>query len=160
MDWDQIEGNWKQFKGRVKEEWDNLTDDHLDTIKGQRDQLAAKIQEAYGITKGEAEKQISKWEKKEKVYRSETYPPCIPVLPGSKPKQSRRHKLDRLLANTRVPSALGAWFFHLARRYLAGKEAANAQEERTFIRLRNWRRRLRRRLPTTSASMCSTTRVV
>lgn len=61
---------------------------------------------------------------------------CVPVSLGSKPKQSRRRKLDKLLANTRVPSALGASFFHLARRYLAGKTAANALEERAFATLR------------------------
>ena len=53
---------------------------------------------------------------------------CIPVTPGSKPKQSRRRKLDHLLANTRVPSVLGASFFHLTRRYLAGKKPANEVE--------------------------------
>jgi hypothetical protein len=61
---------------------------------------------------------------------------CVPVSLGSKPKQSRRRKLDTLLANTRVPSALGASFFHLTRRYLAGKVPANALEERTFATLR------------------------
>ena len=61
---------------------------------------------------------------------------CVPVSLGSKPKQSRRRKLDKLLANTRVPSVLGASFFHLTRRYLAGKMAANALEERAFATLR------------------------
>ena len=54
----------------------------------------------------------------------------MPVSLGSKPKQSRRRKLDKLLANTKVPSALAASFFHLTRRQLAGKTAANALEER------------------------------
>lgn len=61
---------------------------------------------------------------------------CVPASLGSKPKQSRRRKLDKLLANTRVPTALGASFFHLTRRYLAGKTAANALEERAFATLR------------------------
>ena len=61
---------------------------------------------------------------------------CVPVSLGSKPKQSRRRKLDKLLANTRVPSTLGASFFHLTRRYLAGKVAANALEDRAFATLR------------------------
>jgi len=61
---------------------------------------------------------------------------CVPASLGSKPKQSRRRKLDKLLANTRVPSALGASFFQLTRRYLAGKPPANALEERAFARLR------------------------
>lgn len=62
MNWDVIEGNWKQLKGSVKEQWGKLTDDHLDTIAGKRDQLSGKIQEAYGVNKEEAEKQIRDFE--------------------------------------------------------------------------------------------------
>jgi hypothetical protein len=69
---------------------------------------------------------------------------CVPVSLGSKPKQSRRRKLDKLLANTRVPSALGASFFHLTRRYLTGKTATNALEERAFATLRRLSPDLRR----------------
>ena len=65
MNWDQIEGNWKQFKGKVKEQWGKLTDDHIDMIAGKRDQLSGKIQESYGISKEEADKQISDWERKQ-----------------------------------------------------------------------------------------------
>jgi hypothetical protein len=61
---------------------------------------------------------------------------CVPASLGSKPKQSRRRKLDNLLANTRVPSVLGASFFHLTRRYLAGKKSANEIEQRAFSTLR------------------------
>jgi uncharacterized protein YjbJ (UPF0337 family) len=58
MNWDRIEGNWKQLTGKVKEQWGKLTDDQIDTIAGKRDQRAGKIQESYGITKDEAEQQI------------------------------------------------------------------------------------------------------
>src|SRR6476469_2276316 len=58
MNWDRIEGNWKQLTGKGKEQWGQLTDDQIDTIAGKRDQLAGKIQESYGITKDEAEDQI------------------------------------------------------------------------------------------------------
>ena len=51
MNWDRIEGNWKQMKGAVKEKWGKLTDDHLDVVAGKRDKLAGKIQETYGISK-------------------------------------------------------------------------------------------------------------
>jgi Uncharacterized protein conserved in bacteria len=61
MNWDIIEGNWKQAKGKVKEQWGKLTDDDFDLIKGKRDQLAGKIQERYGISKDAAEKQIDNW---------------------------------------------------------------------------------------------------
>jgi uncharacterized protein YjbJ (UPF0337 family) len=50
MNWDRIEGNWKQFKGQVKEQWGKLTHDQLDTIAGKRDDLVGRIQETYGIT--------------------------------------------------------------------------------------------------------------
>jgi uncharacterized protein YjbJ (UPF0337 family) len=53
-----VEGNWKQFTGNMKEQWGKLNDNHLDKIGCKRDQLAGKIQETYGIDKGEAEKQI------------------------------------------------------------------------------------------------------
>jgi uncharacterized protein YjbJ (UPF0337 family) len=55
---DRTEGNWKQFKGKVKEQWGKLTDDDLDVIAGKRDQLSGKIQERHGIAKDEAERQI------------------------------------------------------------------------------------------------------
>ena len=63
MNRDRIEGNWKQFRGKVKEQWGKLTDDELDVIAGKRDKLAGKIQEAYGIGKDEAERQINDWER-------------------------------------------------------------------------------------------------
>lgn len=66
MNWDMIEGNWLQFKGKVKSQWGKLTDDQLDIISGKRDQLAGKIQEAYGITHDEAEKQIKSFEESTK----------------------------------------------------------------------------------------------
>jgi uncharacterized protein YjbJ (UPF0337 family) len=59
MNEDRIQGNWKQFKGKVQEQWGKLTDDDLDVIDGKRDQLLGKIQERHGITKDEAEKQLS-----------------------------------------------------------------------------------------------------
>ena len=62
MNWDRIEGNWKQLKGKVREQWGRLTDDHLDSIGGKREQLAGKLQETYGVGKDEAEKQISDFE--------------------------------------------------------------------------------------------------
>jgi len=64
MNWDRIEGNWKQFKGKAKEQWGKLTDDQLDVIAGKRDNLAGKLQEAYGISKDDAEKQLDEWEKR------------------------------------------------------------------------------------------------
>jgi len=62
MNWDLIEGNWRQFQGHVKEKWGRLTDDNLDLIAGSRDQLSGQIQEAYGITKDQAERQLKLFE--------------------------------------------------------------------------------------------------
>lgn len=61
MNWDRIEGNWKQFKGTAKQQWGKLTDDQLDVIAGKREELVGKIQESYGITKEATEKQVSEW---------------------------------------------------------------------------------------------------
>jgi uncharacterized protein YjbJ (UPF0337 family) len=58
MNWDQIEGNWTQFKGKVRERWGDFTDDDLEMIKGRRDQLSGKLQERYGMAREEAERQI------------------------------------------------------------------------------------------------------
>lgn len=58
MNWDRIEGNWKQYSGKVQEKWGKLTHDHLDVVAGKREQLAGKIQEVYGIGKDEAHQQI------------------------------------------------------------------------------------------------------
>jgi uncharacterized protein YjbJ (UPF0337 family) len=61
MNWDTIEGQWKQFKGRARQAWSKLTDDDLANLNGKREQLAGKIQERYGIQKQEAERQIDDW---------------------------------------------------------------------------------------------------
>ena len=61
MNWDIIEGQWKQFTGRAKQAWSKLTDDDLANLSGKREQLAGKIQERYGIQKQEAERQIDDW---------------------------------------------------------------------------------------------------
>lgn len=58
MNWDTVEGQWKQLKGKVKERWGNLTNDDLDRMSGKRDQLIGKIQEKYGIARDEAERQV------------------------------------------------------------------------------------------------------
>jgi uncharacterized protein YjbJ (UPF0337 family) len=63
MNWDQIEGKWKQVAGSVREQWGKLTDNDLQTLTGQKDQLVGKIQERYGIAKAEVEKQVDAWSK-------------------------------------------------------------------------------------------------
>ena len=61
MNWDQVEGNWKQFKGLALEKWGELTDDELDQINGNKQQLAGKIQAKYGKTKEQAEQEVDEW---------------------------------------------------------------------------------------------------
>ena len=64
MNWDRIQGNWKQVVGKAKAQWGKLTDDDLDVVAGRREQLAGKIQERYGIAKDDVERQIADWELK------------------------------------------------------------------------------------------------
>lgn len=64
MNWDTIKGNWKQFKGKVQQQWGELTDDDFDTVAGKRESLAGKIQERYGLSKEAVERQIAEWENK------------------------------------------------------------------------------------------------
>ena len=62
MNWDRIQGNWKQLKGKVQQQWGHLTDDDIDVIDGRREELAGKIQERYGISREGADRQVRDWE--------------------------------------------------------------------------------------------------
>ncbi len=62
--WEKVKGGWSQTKGAVKEQWGKLTDDDLLEIEGRRDQLVGKIQARYGISREQAEAQVSTWEQK------------------------------------------------------------------------------------------------
>ena len=61
MNWDEIEGKWKQLKGSVREKWAKLTDDDFELIKGKRDRLVGKVQERYGCMKSDAERQVDEF---------------------------------------------------------------------------------------------------
>jgi uncharacterized protein YjbJ (UPF0337 family) len=61
MNWDRIQGNWKEFKGKAKERWGRLTDDELDVIAGKREQLSGALQKAYGYSQDEAERQLDEF---------------------------------------------------------------------------------------------------
>ncbi len=63
MNWDRISGNWKQFRGKIRERWGKLTNDELEAVAGKRDQLIGKVQARYGITRDEAERQVDEWHK-------------------------------------------------------------------------------------------------
>ncbi|QEG01192.1 hypothetical protein Mal15_52680 [Stieleria maiorica] len=63
MNWDTIEGKWKQAKGQAKQKWGKLTDDELDQIDGKRDQLVGRIQEKYGMARDAAEAEVEQFER-------------------------------------------------------------------------------------------------
>ena len=75
MNWDQIEGNWKQLKGAAKIKWGKFTDDDMEVLAGKRDTIVGKVQERYGIAKLEAEKQVDEWTKTIKHAVAEAAPP-------------------------------------------------------------------------------------
>src|SRR5262245_9625485 len=61
MDWNSIEGNWKQAQGKIKEKWGKLTDDDLTLVNGQREQLEGIIQKRYGVAKDMVRKDVDDW---------------------------------------------------------------------------------------------------
>lgn len=61
MNWDQVEGKWKQWKGEIQQQWGKLTDDELDRASGQREELEGLIQERYGVAREEAKRQVDDW---------------------------------------------------------------------------------------------------
>ena len=63
MNWDIVKGDWKRFKGKVKEAWGKLTDDDLDIIEGRRDQLVGLVQKHYGLARDQAERQVERFER-------------------------------------------------------------------------------------------------
>lgn len=76
MNNDILEGNWKQFKGNILEQWGKLTDDELDVAAGRRDQFAGKLQEHYGIGKDVAEDQIREFEARHAAAAEQVPPVC------------------------------------------------------------------------------------
>ena len=63
MNWEQMKGSWTEIKGKVKAQWGNLTDDDIDRMAGERDQLIGRIQHRYGCTKEDAERQVDSWQR-------------------------------------------------------------------------------------------------
>ena len=67
MNKDRIEGNWKQLKGKIKEQWGKLTDDDLDQIQGNYEMLSGRLQETYGLSKEDAERRVKEFEKENRA---------------------------------------------------------------------------------------------
>lgn len=61
MDWNTIKGNWKQLRGKAKQQWGELTDDDLDKVDGKQTELVGRIQERYGKSRQEAEREVKQW---------------------------------------------------------------------------------------------------
>ncbi|MBN9504148.1 MAG: CsbD family protein [Armatimonadetes bacterium] len=61
MNWDTVQGNWLQMKGKVKEKWGDLTDDDLARVNGNREQLEGVLQQRYGYAKDKAKEEIDNW---------------------------------------------------------------------------------------------------
>lgn len=61
MNWDQIEGGWKQFAGRAQAKWGEITGDEWTRIKGRRDEIVGLVQSRYGRAKEEAEREVDDW---------------------------------------------------------------------------------------------------
>jgi uncharacterized protein YjbJ (UPF0337 family) len=72
MNWDTIEGNWKQMMGHAREKWGKLTDSDWETVSGRKDQLVGRIQERYGIARDEADRQADDWAKALKEEKTST----------------------------------------------------------------------------------------
>jgi uncharacterized protein YjbJ (UPF0337 family) len=65
MNSDQMEGQWKQLKGKMKEKWGKLTDSDWDQVAGRRDQFLGKLQERYGYSKDQAEREFDEWNREQ-----------------------------------------------------------------------------------------------
>ena len=61
MNWDQIEGSWKELKGKVRQKWGKLTDDEVDQIQGKREELVGRLQKKYGYGRDAAEREVDDW---------------------------------------------------------------------------------------------------
>lgn len=61
MNWDQVQGQWKQWQGEAKKQWGKLSDNDVQEVEGNRDKLEGKIQERYGYTKEQAKSEVDEW---------------------------------------------------------------------------------------------------
>jgi uncharacterized protein YjbJ (UPF0337 family) len=83
MNWDQIEGQWKQFGSQVKSHWAKFTDDDIKNLAAKKDDLVGKIQERYGVLKEEAEKQVDQWLAEIKIHEPTSRDGSSPRRPST-----------------------------------------------------------------------------
>ena len=65
MNWSTIETGWKDYKANAKQQWSKLSDEQIEKTLGKRDDLSSQVQQAYSVTKDDAERQISEWQSKQ-----------------------------------------------------------------------------------------------
>src|SRR3546814_17906188 len=92
MNWDQVAGNWKQLKGVAKEKWGRLTDDDLEMMAGQRDQIIGRSQAHYGMAREEAEQEADRGATRIKRHTRET--PCEPQKKNRRAARNSRTGTD------------------------------------------------------------------
>jgi uncharacterized protein YjbJ (UPF0337 family) len=61
MNSDTIKGQWMQIKGKLRQQWGKLTDDDITQIQGNAEQLIGKLQERYGYSREQAQREIDSW---------------------------------------------------------------------------------------------------
>jgi len=61
MNWDLIEGKWKEIKGQVRSKWAKLTDDDVEAVGGKKDELIGRVQQRYGMHRDAAEAEVDSW---------------------------------------------------------------------------------------------------
>jgi uncharacterized protein YjbJ (UPF0337 family) len=66
MNWENIERSWTNYKANAKQQWNKLSDEQLDSTSGKREQLASSVQQAYGISTEETEKQVAEWQSRQR----------------------------------------------------------------------------------------------
>jgi len=90
MNWDQLEGKWRQVKGSAKQQWGKFTDDDIEYIAGQRVSLIGKLQERYGLAKEEAQRKAEEWVKS--ISAKEQKPHAGPPPPNSQRDYHEYHE--------------------------------------------------------------------
>lgn len=61
MNWDTVQGRWKEMKGKARQKWSKITDDEFERIAGKREELEGTLQRVYGKTKDQVKKEVDEF---------------------------------------------------------------------------------------------------